>query len=125
MEKELEQATGELKATRDQLANTEEKLSSVTTLDELTGSYNESHFLEVLEQHKNMAKRGSYYFTVAVLQLDQQADVVDNHGLGSGNELLKVYARIVKAALRDVDVLARLGADTFGCCFPVLVKMMR
>lgn len=114
METELEHSTGELRATRDELERIKSTLSSITTLDELTGCYNESHFLEVLTQHRGMSERGSYYFTMAVLQVDQFDNVVDKHGLGSGNEVLQLFSRIVKAALRDVDVISRQGPDTFG-----------
>ena len=114
MEHELEHATGELSATREELKDIRATLSSVTTLDELTGCYNESHFREVLTQHRGMSERGSYYFTMAMLQVDQFSDVVDEHGLGDANEVLQLFSRIVKAALREVDVISRQGPDTFG-----------
>ena len=114
MEHELEHATGELSATREELKDIRATLSAVTTLDELTGCYNESHFREVLTQHRGMSERGSYYFTMAMLQVDQFSDVVDEHGLGDANEVLQLFSRIVKAALREVDVISRQGPDTFG-----------
>ncbi len=114
IEQELEHATGELNATREELERVKAKFSSITTLDELTGCYNESHFREVLNQHRGMSERGSYYFTIAVLQVDQFNSVVDKHGLGSGNEVLQLFSRIVKAALRDVDLVSRQGPDIFG-----------
>ena len=117
METKLAHANGELKATKDEFEKNKLRLSSITTLDELTGCYNESHFRDVLTQHRGMGKRGSYYFTLAVLQVDQFDEVVDKHGLGNGNEVLQLFARIVKAALRDVDVLSRLDSDKFGLLF--------
>ncbi len=114
MERDLEHAQGELASTLEELERTKLSLSSVTTMDELTGCYNQSHFQDVLTQHRGMSERGSYYFTLAVMQVDQFNHVVDTHGLGSGNEVLQLYVRIVKAALREVDVVARLSADTFG-----------
>ncbi|MDA0273693.1 MAG: GGDEF domain-containing protein [Proteobacteria bacterium] len=105
------EAEAELESTIAELANLKERFSSVTTLDELTGCYNESHFKDVLLQHRAMSERGTYEFTVAVLQVDQFAEIVDRHGLASGNETLQLFSRIVKAALREVDVLARLGPD--------------
>ena len=104
----------ELVTTRVELVQIREKYASVTTLDELTGSYNERFFHDVLLQHSAMSIRGNYEFTVAVMQVDQFAHIVDEHGLGSANEALQLFSRIVKAALREVDVLARLGSDTFG-----------
>ena len=114
MEREVDHATGELEATREELDKVRENLSSITTFDELTGAYNTEHFLNVLTQHRAMAERGSYYFSVAVVQVDQFSDVVDKHGLGSGHEVLQLYARIVKAALREVDVVARVDTDVFA-----------
>ncbi len=114
MEAELGEARAELEATRQELDTTGEKLSQVTTEDELTGCYNEAHFRKVVSQHRGMCERGAYFFTLAILQVDQFDQVVDSHGLGSGNEVLRLFARIVKAALREVDVLARIGPDTFG-----------
>jgi len=102
------EAEAELESAIAELADLKERFSSVTTLDELTGCYNESHFKEVLLQHRAMSERGTYEFTVAVLQVDQFADIVDRHGLGSGNETLQLFSRIVKAALREVDVLTIL-----------------
>ena len=65
-------------------------------------------------QHSAMSIRGTYVFTMTVLQVDQFSEVVDKHGLASGNEVLQLYARIVQAALREVDITARLGVDKFG-----------
>ena len=114
MESQLANATGELKATKDELEKNKVRLASITTMDELTGCYNESHFRDVLTQHRGMSDRGSYYFTLSVLQVDQFDEVVDKHGLGSGNEVLQLFTRIIKAALRDVDVVSRLDSDKFG-----------
>ncbi len=114
LEKRAQDAELSLEQTRIELRNVKEKLATVTTIDELTGCYNERHFLSLLPQHKAMSERGSYQFTVAVLQVDQFAGIVDNHGLGSANETLQLFTRIVKAALREVDVIARLGPDTFA-----------
>ena len=107
-------AEEDLVSVQDELTSLKERFSSVTTLDELTGCYNEAHFKEVLGQHRAMSERGSYEFTVAVLQVDQFNDIVDRHGLSSGNETLQLFSRIVKAALREVDVVSRLGPDIFG-----------
>lgn len=114
MRNELEDVTGKLERTREELIQTSDRLSSMVSLDELTGCYNEAYFLDAIPRHRKMAERGSYNFSVAVLQIDQYAALVDKHGQGHGNELLRLYAAVVKDAFRDVDVVARLGADKFG-----------
>ena len=114
LEGRAQEAESELESVKADLSALKEKFSSVTTIDELTGCYNEAHFRDLLLQHSAMSTRGSYEFTVAVVQVDQFAHIVDNHGLASANETLKLFCRIVKAALREVDVIARMGPDIFG-----------
>ena len=65
-------------------------------------------------QHVAMSERGTYNFTVAVSQLDQFSEIIDRQGLARGNEVLQLFFRIVKAALREVGVIARLDTDKFG-----------
>lgn len=114
LERRATEAEAELEKAREEYASLKERFSSVTTLDELTGCYNQDHFKDVLIQHRAMSERGSYEFTLAVVQVDQFAEIVDNHGLASGNETLQLYTRIVKAALREVDVVARFESDIFA-----------
>ena len=104
----------ELEETKQELSSVQSRLSEVTTLDELTGCSNRKHFIEVLSQHKAMCERGSYDFTVVAMQVDQYAAIVEDQGLSRGNEVLQLFARIVKAALREVDVLARFNTDKFA-----------
>lgn len=114
LERRATDAESELATVSEELSGLKERFSSVTTLDELTGCYNEAHFKDVLIQHRAMSERGSYYFTIAILQVDQFAEIVEKHGLGSGNETLQLFSRIVKAALREVDVIARMDGDIFA-----------
>ena len=114
LERRAISAEGELASVSEDFAELKEKFASVTTLDELTGCANEAHFKDMLFQHRAMSERGTYEFTVAIVQVDQFAEIVDTHGLGSGNETLQLFSRIVKAALREVDVIARLDTDIFG-----------
>jgi diguanylate cyclase (GGDEF)-like protein len=111
---DVDDKVAELRRQGDELSALKSKFSAVTTLDELTGCSNKRHFLELLFQHRAMSERGTYEFTVAVAQVDQFAEIIEKQGLGRGNEVLQLFARIVKAALREVDVIARLEADKFG-----------
>lgn len=114
LEGRIDEKTAELKAQGDELAALQSKFSAVTTLDELTGCSNKRHLLDLLIQHRAMSERGTYEFTVAVTQVDQFAEIIEKQGLGRGNEVLQLFSRIVKAALREVDVIARLEADKFA-----------
>ena len=114
LDSDLQDKDAEIKAMSDELSSVQSKFAAVTTLDDLTGCSNKRHFLELLFQHSAMSERGVYEFTVAVTQVDQFADIIEKQGLGRGNEVLQLFSRIVKAALREVDAIARLEADKFG-----------
>lgn len=114
LDKSVKERTAEAKALRQELDSVKAKIAQVTTLDELTGCYNKRHFTELLHRHRAMADRGSYNFTLIVLQVDQFNEIVDKYGLGRGHEVLQLFSRIVKSALREVDVIARLEFDTFS-----------
>ncbi|MFT4797468.1 MAG: diguanylate cyclase (GGDEF)-like protein [Candidatus Azotimanducaceae bacterium] len=104
----------ELRAQGDELSTLKAKFSAVTTLDDLTGCSNKRHFMDSLMQHRAMSERGTYEFTVAITQVDQFTEIVEKQGLGRGNEVLQLFSRIVKAALREVDVIARMESDKFA-----------
>jgi diguanylate cyclase (GGDEF)-like protein len=107
---QVQQALAESQA---QVIVLQAQFAEVTTRDELTGCANERHLMELLIQHRAMFDRGDYQFTVVMSQVDQFSDIVAELGLGAGNDVLKVFASIVKAALREVDIIARLRADKF------------
>lgn len=111
---DVEEKEVELRRQGDELSNLKAKFSKVTTLDELTGCSNQRHFMELLTQHRAMSERGTYEFTLAVTQVDQFTAIIEKQGLARGNEVLQLFSRIVKAALREVDVIARFEADKFG-----------
>ena len=104
----------DLQEAETKLADMVEKFSAVTLLDELTGCSNKRHFIDMLYQQKAMSERGTYEFTVIVTQVDSFDDIVQTEGPGRGDEVLQLYSRIVKAALREVDILARLERDQFA-----------
>lgn len=110
----MEELGKELKTTQGELSRVKVKFAEVTTLDDLTGCANKRHFMDVLVQHRAMSERGTYAFTVAVTQVDQFNDIIEQQGLGRGNEVLQLFSRIIKAALREVDIIARLDTDKFG-----------
>ena len=114
LKREGEDTLTELQGAKRRLTVLEAKLEEATSLDELTGCMNRRRFVEVLTHHRAMSIRSDYEFTIAVTQIDQFGDIVEKHGLDGGNEVLQIYSRIIKSALRDTDSVARLEADRFG-----------
>jgi two-component system, cell cycle response regulator len=78
-------------------------------LDDLTHLYN-TRFLDLVLERE---LRGGRPFTVLFLDLDRFKAVNDQHGHLVGSKLLVEVARVLKACVRDEDVVARYGGDEY------------
>ncbi|HEY5799841.1 MAG TPA: diguanylate cyclase [Burkholderiaceae bacterium] len=83
------------------------------SVDPLTGLINRSYFLEALEQASLRHKRSGEALAVLYLDIDHFKDVNDTHGHAAGDYLLREFAQHLKDAVREADVVCRLGGDEF------------
>lgn len=78
--------------------------------DELTGLYNRRGFLERLQKLLSQAKGET---AIISLDLDEFKAVNDTLGHPVGDQLLRVFAKRLRAAVRPGDIVARVGGDEF------------
>jgi diguanylate cyclase (GGDEF)-like protein/PAS domain S-box-containing protein len=81
--------------------------------DSLTGLPNRSLLYLRLRHTIERAQRDGTMCAVLFLDLDGFKRVNDTQGHEAGDQLLRLVARRLKARLRDVDTLARVGGDEF------------
>lgn len=93
-------------------ANTD-RIRELAIRDELTGLYNRRHIMEMLREQKMLADTGGYSFVIGYVDLDHFKKVNDTWGHGVGDAVLKRFAGILHASLRDVDYAGRLGGEEF------------
>jgi len=95
----------------DRLQQMNAQLHHQASHDPLTGLANRRLFFERLTSL--LGDTGGCRFAVMVIDLDRFKLVNDSLGHGAGDELLQEVARRLAAALRKVDILARMGGDEF------------
>ncbi len=86
-----------------------------STHDALTGLYNRAFFDEELERFSH-----SRMFPVSIVMADVNGlkTVNDTLGHDEGDSLIRLAARIIIAAFRAEDIVARIGGDEFAILLP-------
>ncbi|MBI5061988.1 MAG: diguanylate cyclase, partial [Desulfatitalea sp.] len=112
---EQRQIGGILGVTRDisDRRRSEHELLYMAYHDTLTGLYNRKAFIELLENEIKYAQRYDSGLALLFFDLNRFKQVNDTFGHEIGDHLLKAVADRLKAAVRDSDIVFRLGGDEF------------
>jgi diguanylate cyclase (GGDEF)-like protein len=81
--------------------------------DALTGLPNRRLFLEMGYSHLSRARRSRKLFALMYVDLDRFKSINDTLGHHVGDMLLQTVATRLQSALRESDVIARMGGDEF------------
>jgi diguanylate cyclase (GGDEF)-like protein len=86
--------------------------------DSLTGLYNRGYFFGLAEQEFGRAVQFNRPLAVLMLDLDHFKRVNDTHGHAIGDQVLMGVAGRLRAGLRKVDLLGRIGGEEFAVVLP-------
>jgi diguanylate cyclase (GGDEF)-like protein/PAS domain S-box-containing protein len=92
----------------------EGQLQYLADHDPLTGLFNRGRFREELDRELAIAHRYDTAGAVLFLDIDHFKFVNDAVGHVAGDELIASVAAVVRARLRDTDIVARVGGDEFA-----------
>lgn len=95
-----------------------ELLEERAHLDGLTGLGNRFALEDRLESAWQLCRRRGEPLTVLLTDLDRFKWINDIHGHGTGDEVLRRTARILRAAVRSCDFVARYGGEEFVVVAP-------
>ena len=118
LSRELQQARQALAATRQELAGTkdgERRARHMAQHDSLTSLPNRRCFRARLDAALQDDAPSAPALAVLYLDLDGFKHINDRHGHDTGDELLRIVAQRLKAAVRAEDMVGRLGGDEFAC----------
>ena len=93
------------------------ELTRRATFDELTGCYNRAAIMDALDENIASGQRQAERAVVFV-DLDLFKAINDEHGHAAGDELLGIVAERLQGAVRDGDMVGRIGGDEFLAVCP-------
>ena len=94
-------------------ARDKQRLEHLALYDPLTGLPNRLRLNEALGHAMNRHHGTDKQLAVAYIDLDDFKSVNDTHGFARSDRILAGIARRIATALRDDDMLARVGGDEF------------
>ncbi|MDX1619866.1 MAG: sensor domain-containing diguanylate cyclase [Nitriliruptorales bacterium] len=99
------------------------ELRDLSVTDALTGIYNHRYFQQRLQEELDRGlRRGGPEqpepVSLIMMDIDFFKQVNDRFGHPSGDELLRLFARLARAVLRSTDVVCRYGGEEFAIILP-------
>ena len=125
IERELVDVQAALARSRVELADTrhgELRARHLALHDSLTGLPNRRCFGERLDRALTEVEPAHPGLALLYVDLDGLKAINDRHGHDTGDDLLKIVAARLRAALRAQDVVSRLGGDEFACLLTDLLE---
>lgn len=86
--------------------------------DELTDLFNYRHLQQRLDDEIHRAERYGKRLSFLMLDIDDFKRVNDTHGHRVGDQVLSVVGQVLKATVREVDIVARYGGEEFSVILP-------
>lgn len=99
-------------------AELEEKLREISSQDLVTGLFNRSHFIELMDAAAERAVNAGQPATLSYIRVDRYSNLLAETGLAGIDLLLTDLANLLREHFHDDALLARFGDDVFAVLQP-------
>jgi len=96
----------------------QDRLERAALTDGLTDLWNHTQFRHLLEYEYSRTRRYGGAVSLLMIDLDHFKAINDTYGHEVGNQVLRLTARRLSAAVRDSDMVARYGGEEFAVICP-------
>jgi diguanylate cyclase (GGDEF)-like protein len=114
----LNSVHGQIRSLIDELEAKNHELRRIAMYDPLTGLPNRTLLRELFVHAAAAARREHQPMALLFVDLDHFKAVNDAHGHAAGDELLVATSHRMRAALRESDIVCRMGGDEFLVLLP-------
>jgi two-component system, cell cycle response regulator len=120
LQQEIQREQAELQRCMSELGVANRKLQHAALTDPLTGLYNRRYAMERLDQEWAAATRAGNPLSCLLIDIDFFKRVNDTYGHDVGDLVLKETATTLRTALRQSDVICRIGGEEFVVFGPAM-----
>jgi diguanylate cyclase (GGDEF)-like protein len=93
-------------------------IEHLAAVDSLTGIYNRRKLFELGRSEYHRARRFHRPLSILMFDIDHFKRVNDTFGHSVGDLVLSQFAHLLKAGIRDIDILGRYGGEEFLIILP-------
>lgn len=109
----LRSALAELESSRDQIQKQNDELQLLANCDPLTGCFNRRAFFARAEPMLKHALDSGESLVCLMTDIDRFKSVNDTYGHTVGDVVIQTVSKILKASMREQDLLCRYGGEEF------------
>ena len=95
-----------------------EEMCRLARTDSLTGLFSRGHFMELAGREVARCRRNLSPLSLLIVDVDYFKCVNDTFGHDVGDQALIALASVMRRAVREVDVIGRLGGEEFVVLLP-------
>ena len=106
------------KAAEEKIRTMNIELEKLAATDYLTGLHNRRYFMQRGMDEFKRAIRNNHPLALLMLDIDEFKKVNDTYGHEVGDTTLHQFGVTLKAVLREIDILGRLGGEEFAVLLP-------